>query len=105
MGLIKFAKIVYEQPESPEEFTKFKDPPEGKGFLDVFSITLEPDIPNDIMFLGREKDIPKVINKYYPGSTFTIDRHNITDKTILYKNPRIIFDIDDDYKIKFKKCR
>lgn len=105
MGLIKFAKIVYEQSEPPKEYTKFKDPPEGKGFLDVFSITLEPDIPNDIMFLGREKDIPKVINKYYPGSTFTIDRHNITDKTILYKNPRIIFDIDDDYKIKFKKCR
>jgi hypothetical protein len=105
MGLIKFAKIVYEQPEPPKEFTKFKDAPEGKGFLDVFSIILEPDIPNDIMFLGREKDIPKVINKYYPGSTFTVDRHNITEKTTFYKNPRIIFDIDDDYKIKFKKCR
>jgi len=105
MGLIKFAKIVYEMPEAPEDFKEFEEPPEGKGFLDVYGITLEPDIPNDIMFLGRKEDIPRVINKYYPGSTFTVYRHNITDKTILYKNPRIIFDIDDDYKIKFKKCR
>ena len=103
MGLIKFAKIVYEMPEAPEEFKEFEEPPEGKGFLDVYGITLEPDIPNDIMFLGRKEDIPRVMKKYYPGSSYTIGRHQITDKTVVYKNPKIIFDIDYNYEIKFKK--
>lgn len=105
MGLIKFAKIVYEEPEAPEEFKEYLEkskPLEGKGKLDVFGITLTPDIPNDIMFLGREKDIPKVINKYYPNSIYTTHKHQITDKTLIYKNKKIIFDIDDNYEIKFK---
>lgn len=105
MGKIKFAKIVYEMPEPPVEYTKFKNPPEGKGFLDVYGITLEPDYPNDIMFLGRKEDIPKVINKYFPDYSFTIDRYIPTEKTLIHHRPVVIFDIDDKYEIKFKQCK